>query len=101
MKLFDTKEAKALLDAGKAIAVDVRHAGEYTEGHIAGAVWLENEKITAETAAAALPDKTQKYLIYCHSGMRAEQAKKKLHDLGYTDVENFGGVINWPYGLTK
>ena len=65
------------------------------------AIWLENEKITAETAAAALPDKTQKYLIYCHSGMRAEQAKKKLRDLGYTDVENFGGVINWPYGLTK
>jgi len=48
-----------------------------------------------------LPDKNKTILVYCHSGMRADSAVKMLVELGYANAVSFGGVIDWPYGLTK
>lgn len=78
-----------------AIIVDVRHDDEYKAGHIPGAVLLTMETITAETAAKVLPDKSQMILIYCRSGRRSKIAAQNLLDLGYTNLIEFGGILDY------
>ncbi len=78
-----------------AIIVDVRREDEYKDGHIPGAVLLTMETITAETAAKVLPDKNQMILIYCRSGRRSKIAAQSLLDLGYTNLIEFGGILDY------
>ena len=77
------------------IIVDVRRDDEYKAGHIPGAVLLTMETITAETAAKVLPDKNQMILIYCRSGRRSKIAAQNLLDLGYTNLIEFGGILDY------
>ena len=75
--------------------LDVRTEAEFAAGHIPGAVCIPNESIgTAEIAE--LPDKDQLILVYCRSGNRSKQAAQKLAELGYTNIAEFGGIIDWP-----
>ena len=76
------------------IVVDVRRADEYAAGHIPGAILIPNEEIGTEQPAE-LPDLDQIILIYCRSGNRSKQASQKLADMGYTNVYEFGGIIDW------
>ena len=76
------------------IVVDVRRADEYAAGHIPGAIRIPNEEIGTEQPAE-LPDLDQIILIYCRSGNRSKQASQKLADMGYTNVYEFGGIIDW------
>lgn len=95
-KQITPQEAKALMDREKNICIlDVRTQEEYASGHIKKAICLPNEKITEEPKA--LPDKKQKLLVYCRSGRRSKQAAQKLVDLGYENVLEFGGILEWPY----
>ena len=76
------------------IILDVRRPDEFEEKHIPGAVNIPNETIdTAEIPA--LPDKDRLILVYCRSGNRSKQASEKLVALGYTNVVEFGGIIDW------
>lgn len=76
------------------IILDVRRPDEFAEKHIPGAVNIPNETIgTGEIPA--LPDKDQLILVYCRSGNRSKQASEKLVALGYTNVVEFGGIIDW------
>ena len=76
------------------IILDVRRPDEYAEGHIPGAINLPNEDIgTAEIPE--LPDKAQLILVYCRSGRRSKEASEKLVKLGYTNVVEFGGILDW------
>lgn len=84
-----------------AIIVDVRHDDEYKAGHIPGAVLLTMETITAETAAKVLPDKNQMILIYCRSGRRSKIAAQNLLDLGYTNLIEFGGILDYKGKMEK
>ena len=84
-----------------AIIVDVRHDDEYKAGHIPGAVLLSMETITAETAAKVLPDKNQMILIYCRSGRRSKIAAQTLLDLGYTNLIEFGGILDYKGKVEK
>ena len=84
-----------------AIIVDVRHDDEYKAGHIPGAVLLTMETITADTAAKVLPDKTQMILIYCRSGRRSKIATQNLLDLGYTNLIEFGGILDYKGKVEK
>ena len=84
-----------------AIIVDVRHDDEYKAGHIPGAVLLTMETITAETAAKVLPDKNQMILIYCRSGRRSKIAAQNLLDLGYTNLIEFGGILDYKGKVEK
>ena len=84
-----------------AIIVDVRHDDEYKAGHIPGAVLLTMETITAETAAKVLPDKNQMILIYCRSGRRSKMAAQNLLDLGYTNLIEFGGILDYKGKVEK
>ena len=77
------------------IILDVRTAQEFQERHIPGAINIANEDIGTEEIPA-LPDKNQLILIYCRSGNRSKQAAQKLVDLGYTNIVEFGGIIDWP-----
>lgn len=74
--------------------VDVRRADEFASGHIPGAINVPNEEIGQE-APEALPDKAQLLLVYCRSGNRSKQASEKLAALGYTNVVEFGGILDW------
>ena len=93
------EEAMDLMDAEEGyIILDVRRADEFASGHIPGAVNLANEIIGEDDAAveAALPDKDQLILVYCRSGNRSKQASEQLADMGYTQIKEFGGIIDWP-----
>ncbi|MCI9154707.1 carboxymethylenebutenolidase [Lachnospiraceae bacterium] len=77
------------------IILDVRTQEEYDSGHIKNAVCLPNEDILSEPDI--LPDKGQEILVYCRSGNRSKQAAQKLADMGYENVLEFGGILDWPY----
>ena len=89
------EEAKVMMgkDDGH-IIVDVRRQDEYDEGHIPGAILIPNESIT-DKKPSELPDLDQIILVYCRSGRRSKEAAQKLADMGYTNVYEFGGIIDW------
>ena len=76
------------------IILDVRTKEEYASGHIPNAINIPNEVIGSEEIPE-LPDKDQLILVYCRSGNRSKQASKKLANLGYTNVVEFGGIMDW------
>ena len=77
------------------IILDVRRADEFAEKHIPGAINVANESIGTEEIPE-LPNKEQLILVYCRSGNRSKQASEKLVALGYTNIVEFGGIIDWP-----
>ena len=82
------------------IILDVRRPDEYAEGHIPGAINVPNEEIgTAEIAE--LPNKSQLILVYCRSGRRSKEASEKLVKLGYTNIVEFGGILDWKGEIEK
>ena len=89
------EEAVVMMEAESGyIILDVRRPDEFALGHIPGAVNLPNESIqTGEIAA--LPNKDQLILVYCRSGRRSKEASEKLVKLGYTNVVEFGGILDW------
>ena len=76
------------------VIVDVRRQDEFDEGHIPGAICIPNESII-DTQPEELPDLDQIILVYCRSGRRSKEASQKLFDMGYTNVFEFGGIIDW------
>jgi rhodanese-related sulfurtransferase len=95
------EQAKELMDTEQNyIILDVRTQQEYDLGHIPGALLIPNEVIR-EQAENTLKDKDQLILVYCRSGRRSKEAAQVLADLGYTNVKEFGGIIDWPYQTTR
>ena len=91
------EEAKQIMDKEEGfIILDVRTQEEYDQGHLPGAVVISHEEI-AEKAEGALTDKDQLILVYCRSGRRSKIAAEALVELGYTNIKEFGGIIDWPY----
>ena len=74
--------------------VDVRRQDEYDSGHIPGAILIPNESLGTEKPEK-LPEFDQVILIYCRSGNRSKAASQKLADMGYTNIYEFGGIIDW------
>jgi rhodanese-related sulfurtransferase len=81
------------------ILLDVRTLEEYNDGHIPGAINIANESI-GKNEIPELPDKGQRIYIYCRSGNRSKQAAKKLAELGYTNLIEIGGIIDY-HGETE
>ncbi len=94
------EEAKKIIDSENVIILDVRTQEEYNEGHIKNAILLPDTEITSK-AYEVLKDKDAKILVYCRSGRRSAQASKKLINMGYTNVYDFGGIIDWKYEIEK
>ena len=95
------EQAKAIMDTEKEyIIIDARTAEEFAEGHIADAILIPEYEI-ADRAEKELPDKEQLILVYCRSGRRSKIASEELVKLGYTNVKEFCGIIDWPYKVVK
>ncbi len=94
-KQITMEEAVAIMkESEDYIILDVRTEEEFAGGHIPGAVCVPNETIGDETIEE-LPDKEQMILVYCRSGNRSKQASQKLAGMGYTNILEFGGIIDW------
>ena len=94
------KAVKMMKDEKNYIILDVRRPDEYAEGHIPGAINVPNEEIgTAEISE--LPDKSQLILVYCRSGRRSKEASEKLVKLGYTNIVEFGGILDYKGEIEK
>ena len=76
------------------IILDVRRPDEYAAGHIPNAINVPNETI-GTSEIPELPDKDQLIMVYCRSGRRSKEASEKLLKLGYTNIVEFGGILDW------
>ncbi len=95
------QDAKAIMDTEQDyIIIDARTQEEFAEGHIKDAILIPEYEI-AEIAEKELPDKNALILVYCRSGRRSKIASEELVKLGYTNVKEFGGIIDWPYETVK
>ncbi len=95
------EQAKELMDTETDyIIIDARTQEEFDEGHIKGAILIPEYEI-AQRAENELPDKEALILVYCRSGRRSKIASQQLADLGYVNVKEFGGIIDWPYEVVK
>lgn len=94
-QINQTTAQKMMEENENYIILDVRTEEEYNDGHIPDAVLLPNESIGETDDIELLPDKDQLIFVYCRSGRRSKEASKKLADLGYTNVYEFGGIIDW------
>ena len=94
---ISAKEAKEIMNCEKDyIILDVRTREEYDEIHIPGAILIPDYEIK-EKATDILKDKNQLILVYCRSGRRSKIAANSLIEMGYTNIREFGGIIDWPY----
>jgi len=91
----DVNGFEALLDSAGVVVVDVRSAAEYAEGHIAGALLLDQgQRDFVEKAQAQWPaDKT--IAVYCRSGRRSASAASRLAAVGFKVVNLKGGILAW------
>ena len=93
------EEAKQIMDTEEGyIILDVREQEEFDQGHIPGAILIPYTQIE-EMAPQMLPDKEQLILVYCRSGRRSKIAAEALVELGYTNIREFGGILDWPYEI--
>ena len=98
---ISSQQAKNLMDTeSDYIILDTRTEEEFAEAHIPNAVLIPHNEI-AQRAEKELPEKDQLILVYCRSGNRSKQASQVLADLGYTNVKEFGGIIDWKYEIEK
>lgn len=89
------EDAKEIFSqAGDYIILDVRRADEFAEGHIPGAINIANEDI-GDSKPEALADVNQVIYVYCRSGRRSKEASAKLAALGYTNIVECGGILDW------
>ena len=96
---ISAQEAKGIMDSGKDhVIIDARTEEEFATGHIANAILIPEYEV-AERAEAELPNKDALILVYCRSGRRSKIASEELVKLGYTNVKEFGGIIDWPYEI--
>lgn len=91
------QQAKEIMDSREDyIILDTRTREEYDEGHIPGAILIPYDEILKK-AEGVLTDRNQLILVYCRSGRRSKLAAEDLVKLGYTNIKEFGGIIDWPY----
>ncbi len=98
---INAQEAKKIMDTEQDyIIIDARTQEEFDEGHIEDAILIPEYEI-AERAEKELPEKDALILVYCRSGRRSKIASEELVKLGYINVKEFGGIIDWPYDIVK
>ena len=86
--------AEMMAEESDYIILDVRRPDEFAAGHIPNAINVPNETI-GTSEIPELPDKDQLIMVYCRSGRRSKEASEKLLKLGYTNIVEFGGILDW------
>jgi len=84
----------------KYILLDVRTEEEFAEAHIKGAVLVPDSEI-GERIETEVSDKDALIMVYCRSGVRSSKAASELAEMGYTNVYDIGGIIDWPYEIVS
>lgn len=98
---INAEEVMEMMDSGdEFVLVDVRTQEEYDEGHIDGAQLLPLNQLEV-LSEEHLTDKEATILVYCRTGNRSAQASQILVDLGYENVYDFGGIVDWPGEIVK
>ena len=93
------QKAKEIMDTEENyIIIDSRTQEEFDEGHIKGAIMIPEYEIE-KRAEKELHDKDALILVYCRSGRRSKIASEALANLGYTNVKEFGGIVDWPFEI--
>ena len=82
-----------------AILLDVRTEEEYREAHIEGSTNLPLQKI--EIATSIISDKNNPLFVYCRSGVRSAKAVAILKKMGYTNVNDIGGILDYQDEIVK
>ena len=98
---INAEKAKEMMDGlEKFVLLDARSEEEFSEGHIPGAIVIPHDEIS-ERAENEIPEKDVPVFVYCRSGRRSKIAAEALVSLGYSEVYEFGGIIDWPYEIEK
>ena len=95
------KKAKEMMEnLEEFVLLDARTEEEFSEGHIPGAVLIPHYEVS-EKAEEKIPEKDVPVFVYCRSGNRSKQATEKLKNLGYTNLVEFGGIMDWNGEIEK
>ena len=76
-----------------AVLVDVRTPEEYRDGHVPGSINVPLQQI--EDIELEVAEKNTPLYVYCRSGARSRQATALLKEMGYEDVHNIGGILDY------
>lgn len=95
-KKITPNEAKEIMEEEDVIIIDVRTKEEYDNSHIKNAVLIPNETIGSDKLEK-VSNLNQKIIVYCRSGARSKKSVMKLLKIGYKNVYDMGGIMNWPY----
>ena len=91
----DVQGFTELITDSNVVVLDVRTAAEFAEGHIKGAILIDQgQSDFVEKVKDALPIE-KKIAVYCRSGRRSANAAGKLADVGYKCINLKGGIIAW------
>lgn len=102
IEVITAEEAKLLMDKKTDYTLlDVRTKEEYDQGHINGSILISYDQINIDSISNIVPNKDSLILVYCRSGNRSGKAAKILEQLGYTNIKDFGGIIDWKYEIVK
>ena len=77
------------------LLIDVREPAEFASGHIPGAINVPLD-ILPDEISRLVPDLTQEIVVYCRSGARSRSAMRFLEEMGYTNITDLGGILDWP-----
>ena len=98
---INAEKAKEMMESlEEFVLLDARSEEEFSEGHIPGAIVIPHEEIS-ERAESEIPEKEVPVFVYCRSGRRSKIAAEALVSLGYSEVYEFGGIIDWPYEIEQ
>ena len=98
---INAEKAKEMMEGlEKFVLLDARSEEEFSEGHIPGAIVIPHEEVS-ERAENEIPEKDVPVFVYCRSGRRSKIAAEALVSLGYSEVYEFGGIIDWPFEIEK
>ena len=99
-KLTHQQAIEAMNQDDSIVLVDVRTVEEYNTGYVAGAINVPIDDI-ASTFESQISDKDTRLFIICRSGNRSALASEQLKKMGYTNITDIGGIINWPQPLVQ
>ena len=97
----DVKKFSELIGQPSTIVLDVRTAEEFKEEHIEGAISIDQSQSDFVEKVKTLVPSDKTVCVYCRSGRRSKEASEKLAKLGYTNVYEFGGIIDWDGEVVK
>jgi len=99
-RISATQAYRLMSEMADFILLDVRSEQEFREQRIEGAILIPAHEIR-DRAENLLPDRNQVILLYCRTGRRSAAAASELVRLGYVNVYDFGGIVDWPHGTVR